>query len=189
MTKNKSSEEYFEESDSIFLVGEINEQTYLEISKQLRYKLYLGLSPVKLYINSNGGELESALGIIDEFSFFEKQNKEIWTIAIGEACSSAAAILGFGTKRFATNNALIMLHPMSYDLGESEHQASKSYVLFADKVYNNLMTSLAMRCGRGDSKAINKFINDVRDGHWMDMDEAIKFGIIDKEWDFSLENI
>lgn len=186
--KNKTLDEYLEEDCPIlFINGDIEEKTYLNFAQELRYKLSLGISPIKLYINSGGGELESALAIIDDFSLVESKGKEIWTIAIGQASSSAALILAYGSKRFATPNSVMMLHPISYDLGENEHQSTKTYVNFADKVYNNIMTSLAVKCGRKQAKQVQKFIREVRDGLWLDVDEAKNFGLIDDVWDYSLE--
>lgn len=184
---NKTLDEYLEDSSLLFINGEIKDKTYLNFAQQLRHKLSLNISPIKLYINSYGGELESALAIIDDFSLVETKGKEIWTIAIGQAASSAALILAYGSKRFATANSMMMLHPISYDLGEGEHQSTKTYVNFADKVYNNIMTSLAVKCERKQPKQIQKFITDIRDGLWLDVDEAKTFGLIDGVWDYSLE--
>lgn len=187
MKKNKYISDYFNESGIFFINGEINSNTYIELAEGLRHSKHLEIPRIHIYINSGGGELEAALAIIDDFKIYEKNNKEIYTIAVGEACSCGALILAYGTKRFATENAVMMLHPISYDLGEAEHQSTKSYVNFAEKLYNNLMTSLAMRCGRKNSKEIKSFMDKIRDGHWMDVDGAIEFGLIDDKWDYSLE--
>jgi ATP-dependent Clp protease protease subunit len=173
----------------IFIIGEINGDTYLQVAQGLRNAVSNNLNRVDVYINSSGGEVESALAIIDDFGVFKSLNKDIYTIAIGEACSSGALILAYGTKRFATENSTMMLHPFSYDLGEKEHQATKSYVSFADDMYKKVMASLAMRCGRNNPSELKKFISDIRDGKWLDVDTAIDFGLIDGKWDYSLENL
>jgi ATP-dependent protease ClpP protease subunit len=178
-------DEYFEQSGDIFLRGSIDDKTYLAVAKQIRYLTYLKKNSIRIFLNSEGGELESALGIIDEFAFAEKRGCDIYTIAVGRAFSSAAIILAYGTKRFATENTSMMLHPITYNLGENEHQSTKTYVDFAEDMYNTVMTQLAQRCGRKSPAKINGFLRDIRNGKWFDTDEAIKFGLIDGKWDYS----
>lgn len=184
-------EDYFLKSGQIFISGEIVDETYLRVSQQLRYMNYLEINPVKIFLNSPGGEVENAMAIIDEFRLFQRKdvNKEIWTIAIGQACSSAAFILAYGSRRFATDCASLMIHPMSYDQGEVEHQASFAYAKFAEQLYQDLMMPLAYRCGCKSKKAANKFIESIRDGKWMNAEEAKEFGLIDEIWDYSLERL
>lgn len=184
---NNNLDDYLLDKGQIFISGEIDYTTYLDVSKKLRYCFYKNISPVKIYINSTGGVVEDALGIIDEFKLFEQNDKEIYCIGCGQVCSSAAIILGFGTQRFATESTTLLLHPISYDLGNSEHQSAKSYVIFAEKLYNNIMINLALKCGRKTPKELQKFIDSIRNGYWMDCDSALEFGLIHAKWNYSLE--
>jgi len=189
-SNSEDFDNYFLNNGQITIIGDINEELYLQVSKQLRWLRKLDVSRVRIYINSQGGEVESALAIIDEFKLFQQKgsHKEVWTIATGNCCSAAAFILAYGSKRFATDNATIMVHPISYDPGEGEHQSTKTYVEYAERLYKNVMWPLAARCGRKSTKEVEKFIEEIRNGKWMEPEEAKEFGIIDDIWDYSLEN-
>lgn len=67
---------------------------------------------MKLIINSNGGDVYSALSIAH---FMEKTTLDITTICIGRAMSAAAILLVCGSpgRRFAIPSATVMFHDVS----------------------------------------------------------------------------
>lgn len=174
------------DNGKIFLFGDINEKITSLTLKKLNYLLHRKHTDVKIYINSDGGELECALAIIDEIAGLSSLNVDVTTIAIGKAYSSAALILAHGIKRYATENSAIMFHPISYIL-QDYHNHNSSYTTFADRVYKKMMKDLAKRCGYKTNVEVRNFINKIKETFWLTTDDAIKSGVIDGVWDFTWE--
>ena len=63
--------------------------------------------PIKLYINSLGGEVTNALIIVD---LIKTSKVPIHTIIEGEAASAATLISVVGHKRFITKNSHMLIH-------------------------------------------------------------------------------
>lgn len=109
------------QNNIIFITGEINELTVSGYQGELFY-LASKISPtesqknpIKIYINSPGGEIYSLLGLYDVMQLFINQGYVIETVNIGLAASAAAVILLTGSKghRFCLPNATVMLHQPS----------------------------------------------------------------------------
>jgi ATP-dependent Clp protease protease subunit len=103
-------------TSSILLFGEIMDGTLFDIMTKVRAILHMRsdqekTNPINLIINSDGGSVYEALGIID---FIESLDVKINTICRGRAMSAAALILCSGTGiRAASKNSTIMFHEMS----------------------------------------------------------------------------
>jgi ATP-dependent protease ClpP protease subunit len=83
--------------------------------------------PINLMINSNGGDVYEALGMID---YIESLSVPVNIIARGRAMSAAAMILACGTgKRVASKLTTIMLHEASAEIfGKSRYKSKcRSY--------------------------------------------------------------
>lgn len=95
---------------TIYLTGEINDTTALNIITQLRYLSDRSESGVSLIINSPGGSVPAGLAILD---CCQSIPCEITTVAIGCAYSMAAVLLaccGKRSQRYATANCSVMIH-------------------------------------------------------------------------------
>ena len=68
--------------------------------------------PIKLYINSPGGEISSGFMIYDTMNFIKS---DVQTISLGTSASMAAILLLSGTKgkRKILPNSNVMLHDLS----------------------------------------------------------------------------
>src|ERR1700733_12053308 len=62
--------------------------------------------PIVLLINSSGGSIYNAFGLID---IVKKSTIPVVTVCIGEASSAASMLLASGKKRYATENSTIMV--------------------------------------------------------------------------------
>ena len=70
--------------------------------------------PITMMLNTNGGDVYEALGIID---FMESLDVPVNIIARGRAMSAGAMILCCGTgKRMASKNTTIMMHEASAEI-------------------------------------------------------------------------
>tara|TARA_R110002167_G_scaffold59420_2_gene168324 strand:+ start:32 stop:529 length:498 start_codon:yes stop_codon:yes gene_type:complete len=147
----------------------------------------MDIKDIYVYISSEGGDLDAGCAIIDEINGAKKQGHKIYTIAIGKAYSAAAYILTFGSVRYATENASIMLHPVLFDLDMDYIANQRAYTAFTDYKYVDIIKKVAKNCKKKTRLAINKFIQEIQHGLWICPKQAKKMKIIDDIWDYSWE--
>ena len=149
---------YQNQQDRIFWVeGEITDSIF-EISKLiLRYnKEDHGISeserkPIKIFINSPGGDLDSTLALV---GLMKISKTPIWTINTCWAYSAAGLILMAGHKRFALPNSQCLIHSGSGSLQGSFEQTDaqmKNYKYLVDQMRNFILESTQM-----DPKVLKK---------------------------------
>jgi ATP-dependent Clp protease protease subunit len=168
------------ELGNVYVFGEITTKTSLQFCLKVDYLANLGLKEMYVWINTEGGSVADALVIQDKIQLLKKNNIQVNTVAIGECISAGCFILATGSRRYAMSSATIMAHPIMHSLSPDYHIYIKNYVHFHDKFYNELMTELAMKCGRKNAKDIQNFLKDVSNSHWMNAEEALEFGLIDE---------
>lgn len=129
---------------------------------------------IKIYINSPGGSVTSAMAIYDTMQHVKP---DVETICIGLAASAASVLLSAGAKgkRFALPNAEVMIHQV---LGGVEGQATDidihaKHIL---KVRDRLNRILAKHTGQ----KLAKIEADTERDYFMTADEAKTYGIVDK---------
>lgn len=159
----------------VFLGTPINDQIANAVIAQL---LFLdsqdNKSDVKLYINSPGGSVTSALAIYDTMQYIKSN---VSTICIGMAASAAALLLASGKKgkRFALPNSEVMIHQV---MGGVEGQATDIdiHARHILKVKDRLNRILAKHTG----KDISQVEKDAERDYFMSTQEAKDYGLIDK---------
>jgi ATP-dependent Clp protease protease subunit len=160
----------------VFLGGPINDVVANSIIAQL---LFLDSQDpkkdIKLYINSPGGVLTSALAIYDTLQYLKCP---ISTVCIGSAASGAAVLLGAGTKgkRFALPNAQILLHQVAVSgvSGQAVEVeiAAKQIVKLKEKV-NKILA-------KHTNQPLEKLTRDTDRDFYLSADEAKEYGLIDE---------
>jgi len=159
----------------IILNGEINDNTSALVVAQL---LYLSskdsTKDISLYINSPGGSITAGMAIYDTMNFIKC---DVSTICIGMCASMGAFLLAGGKKgkRFALPNSEIMIHQ---PLGGGQGQATDISIM-ADrllKVKKRLNDILANNTG----KPLDIIEKDTDRDHYLDPNEALDYGLIDK---------
>jgi ATP-dependent Clp protease protease subunit len=129
---------------------------------------------IKLYINSPGGSVTSGLAIYDAMQYVKP---DVSTICVGLAASMGAVLLAAGQKgkRFALPNAEVMIHQV---LGGVQGQATdiKIHAERILKIKDRLNDILAKHTGQKKER-VEK---DTDRDYFMDPDEALKYGLIDK---------
>lgn len=159
----------------IMLTGEIDDALASDIIAQL---LYLSSKEpkkdIQLYINSVGGSITSGLAIYDTMKYI---NCDVITICVGLAASMGAFLLAGGTKgkRFALENAEIMIHQPS---GGASGVASD--IDIAAKRILKLKDKLNHILALNTNQNYNKIKNDTERDYFMDANEALEYGLIDK---------
>lgn len=158
----------------ILLSGEIDDNVASTIVAELLYLDSLGHDDISLYINSPGGSITAGMAIFDTMNFIKS---DVSTICIGMAASMGAFLLACGTqgKRFALPNSEVMIHQ---PLGGAQGQATEIKIA-AERILKSrekLNSILADRCKK-DIKIIE--VDTERD-NFMDAEEALEYGLVDK---------
>ena len=161
-----------------FLTGEIEEENIENAIKWIVYEnLICGNSPktLTMYINSNGGDLNSAFALIDVM----KQSKcPIRVIGLGSICSAAFMIFSSGTKgeRYIANNTSIMCHQYS-DGMEGKHHDIKSRFKELE-LTNTRMIEVLKENTELETRTIKSKLLCPTDV-WLTAEELIELGIAD----------
>lgn len=129
---------------------------------------------IKLYVNSPGGSVTAGLAIYDTMQYIKP---DVVTICVGLAASMGAVLLAAGEKgkRFSLPNSEILIHQV---MGGAEGQASDikiraERILRTRDRLNEILTKHT-----GQSKA--KIEKDTDRDYYMDAEDAVKYGLIDK---------
>lgn len=129
---------------------------------------------ISFYINSPGGHVSAGLAILDTMNHIQPN---VSTVCVGMAASMGAVLLSAGEKgkRFALPNAEIMIHQPS---GGAEGMAAD--IEITAKQILRLRERLNKILAKNTGQKLDKVEKDVDRDFFMDADEALKYGIIDK---------
>ena len=170
---------YKDEKDRVLWIeGEINDALF-ELSKMIihynREDIGIPISdrkPIKIFINSPGGDLDSTLAFIGLMNI---SKTPIWTIDACWAYSAAGLILMAGHKRYALPNTECLIHSGSGQLGGSYEQTTeqmKNYKYLVDKMREFILSKTKI-----DQKTFKK--NSQKDWY-IYTDEMLSLGIVDE---------
>ncbi len=127
-----------------------------------------------MYINTPGGDVYSWMAIYDVMQYVKC---DVSTVCVGLAASMGSVILAGGAKgkRYSLPHSKIMIHQ---PLGGAEGQASDIVIQAEEilKVKNMFIELMAKHTGQ----KIETVANDMERNKWMNAEEALKYGIIDK---------
>lgn len=128
--------------------------------------------PIKIYIDSNGGDLCATFTIIDAIRL---SKTPVWTIVIGSAYSGSFNISIAGHKRFAYPLATFMYHEGSTgniaDAGKFRN--------FAD-FYDRQLEMLKQITLKYTNITEEQYKEHKKDDWWLDTKEALELGVIDE---------
>ena len=158
----------------IFIEGEINDERANLIVSELLYLDSISNDDINIYINSPGGSITAGMAIYDTMNYIKS---DCVTIGIGLCASMAAFLLSSGTrgKRCSLSNTEIMIHE---PLGGVNGQATEIKIV-AERILK-IKKKLNVILSRNTKKSLFKIEKDVERDYYMDSDEALKYGIIDK---------
>lgn len=158
----------------IFLGTAIDDDMANSVIAQLLFLEAQSDEDIKMYINSPGGVVTSALAIYDTMQYIKS---DVATICIGTAASAASLLLAAGQhgKRSILPNAEVMIHQV---LGGTQGQASDIdiHARHILKTKEQLNKILAKHTGQ----KIATIEKDSDRDNFMNATEAKKYGIVDK---------
>lgn len=131
--------------------------------------------PMKLYINSDGGNLIDTFALID---VMRTSLIPITTIGMGHLMSSAFILFAAGTKgqRAIAKNTSIMIHQFSHEYIGKYHDM-RSYTQELDRINHRMIVELSRTSGMSEIEVSSKLLgsSDV----WLTAEQLVEIGIAD----------
>ena len=159
----------------VVLSDEVNDLTASLVVAQLLFlESQDAEKDISFYINSPGGSVSAGLAIYDTMQYIKC---DVSTICMGLAASMGAFLLSSGAKgkRFALPNSEIMIHQPS---GGAQGQATEIEIVAKHilRTKEKLNKILAENTG----KPIEQIAIDTERDNFMDAEEALEYGLVDK---------
>lgn len=159
---------------TILLTGEINKELGEKIVKQLLLLEADSDDPIKLFIDSPGGDADAGYAIYDMIRFIKP---DVYTIGMGLVASAGALVLLAAPKerRIGLPNSHYLIHqPLSGMKGvASDLQIHAEEV---EKLRNKINQLISDETGQ----TVEKVSGDTDRDFWMSASEAMDYGLISK---------
>jgi len=132
--------------------------------------------PICVYINTDGGDLYTALGIYD---LLKSSKKKICTIGVGSVCSAGILILGATElkNRYMTRNSVLMIHDLQDAFPSMDIRDLRTNMKETERVRQKLCEVLTDILGYNASPLLKKRVD-----LYYDAEKAIKEGIVGGIW-------
>jgi len=176
LLSNHEINKQFMEKRTLFLWGEINDRTSETIVKDLLFLELKKAEEIRLYINSPGGSVTAGMAIYDTI---QNIKSDVSTVCMGLAASMGALLLAAGTKdkRFAWPHSRILIHqPMI--AGQIIAPASDIKIHAEEMIRTKEMLNEILVKHTG--QPLEKIRKDTDRDFFMNAEEAVKYGMIDK---------
>jgi ATP-dependent Clp protease protease subunit len=159
---------------TILLSGEINKDLAEKTIKQLLLLENMGDDPIRIFIDSPGGDADAGFAIFDMIRFVKP---DVWTIGMGLVASAAAIILLASPKDFRIGlpNSHYLIHqPLSGIRGVATDIEIHAREL--DKLREKINRLISDET-KNPFEQVEK---DTDRDYWMTADESVKYGLICK---------
>ena len=168
----------FQEAGVHFLIGDIDEENVNEAVKWLAFENidYKADRVLTMYVNTQGGDLYEAFGLID---MMQNSRIPIRTIGYGSVMSAGFLIVASGTpgERYITKNCGIMCHQMSATEEMGKYHDIKATRKETDRL-NKAMYDVLKETTGLDGRIIKTKLLPAHDVY-MTAEEMIEFGAAD----------
>jgi len=159
---------------SIMLSGEINKESADLVIKQLLVLEGDSKDPVRIFINSPGGDVDAGYAIFDMARFV---SCPVTMIGMGLVASAASLVLLAvpAERRLALPNSTYLIHqPMSGMNGVATD--IEIHALHLEKLRTKLDALIAQETG----KTIEEVTKDTERDHWLSSSEALSYGLVSR---------
>jgi len=159
---------------TILLSGEINKELAEKSIRQLLLLEDMSDDPIRIFIDSPGGDADAGYAIFDMIRFIKPQ---VWTIGMGLVASAAAIIQLASPKerRVGLPNSHYLIHqPLSGIRGVATDIEIHAKEL--EKLREKINRLIADETGN----QVTQVEKDTDRDYWMNADEAVKYGLISK---------
>lgn len=168
----KSTMERLLETRTVTIFGEIDMKLAQDVTQKLLLLAADSDEPIKLFINSPGGHVESGDTIFDMIRFIKPTVKIIGT---GWVASAGALIYVAADKenRYSLPNTRFLLHqPMGGTVGQAADIAIEAEEILKMRKRLNKIFSDAT------GQPIDKVEKDTDRNFWMSASEAVEYGLV-----------
>lgn len=146
------------------------------VSELLTFEADKPNTPITLYVNSPGGEVNSGFAIYDTIRFI---SSPVRIVATGLCASIATVIFVAADKknRFSTPNTKFLIHQPLIG-GQIYGQASDLEITAREilKTRQKINDLLSKECGQ----PLDKVEKDTTRDYWMNASEALEYGLVTK---------
>ena len=159
---------------TILLSGEIRKELAEKTIRQLILMEAMGDDPIRIFIDSPGGDADAGYAIFDMIRFI---NPPVWTVGMGLVASAAAIIQLAAPKerRVGLPNSHYLIHqPLSGIRGVATDIEIHAREL--DKLRAKINRLIAEETGN----PVNQVEKDTDRDYWMSAQEAVQYGLISK---------
>ena len=173
-TQDPQIQEKLLRTRSIILSGEIDKESAESVIKQMLILEGESSEPIKIFINSPGGDVDAGYAIFDMARFI---NAPVTMVGMGLVASAAALVLLAVPKeqRIALPNSTYLIHqPMSGMRGVATD--IEIHALHLEKLREKLDKLIAQETG----KSLEEVRNDTERDHWLSADEALSYGLVSR---------
>ncbi len=165
---------------SFYLIGEVTSANIYSITSQLSKRLELDIArktnrEIYLYVNCNGGDLETACGFYDWVRFI---NLPLVTIAHGIIASAGLIISLAGKRRYSLEHTRFYLHPIKQPIVEGNYDVDETgYFAESMRDYQNMYLELLQSNCKLSQETIK---THMARNKYFGSEVAADFGIVDK---------
>lgn len=159
---------------TILLSGEVNKALAERVVRQLLLLEAEGDEPVKVFIDSPGGDADAGYAILDMIRFIEP---EVYTIGMGLVASAGALILLSSPKerRIGLPNSHYLIHqPLSGMRGVA------SDIEIHAKEIERMRERINKLISEETGQDLEKVQKDTERDFWMNADEANEYGLVSR---------
>ena len=159
----------------IVLSSAIDDKIADRVIKELLILNQHNSKPIKMIINSPGGQVSSGLAIYDTMQIIKS---EVHTIVAGLAASMASILLIGGTSNncMITTNSKIMIHQ---PLIQSVVGKASDLAITAEEI-DKTKQLIAELYQKKTGKSTKSIMADIDKDNWFSAKEAVKYGLADK---------
>lgn len=159
---------------SILLSGEINKDSADKLIRDLLVLENESSDPVKIYINSPGGDVDAGYAIYDMIRFV---SCPVILIGMGLVASAAALILLAvpAERRVGLPNSSYLIHqPLSQMKGNATD--IEIHALQLEKIKAKINKVISEATG----KSLIQVVKDTDRDYWLNAEEALEYGLISR---------
>ena len=162
----------FLEARTVLIFGGIDQKLAQTVSSQLLYLDHVSHEPIKIFVNSPGGHVESGDTIHDLISFIRSP---VAVIGTGWVASAGTHIFLGAAKerRFCLPNTRFLIHQPS---GGAGGQATD--IAIQAKEIVKMRERLAQVIAKATGQPVERVRDDIERDYWMSTEEAKEYGIL-----------
>ncbi len=162
----------FLEARTVLIFGGIDQKLAQTVSSQLLYLDHVSHEPIKIFVNSPGGHVESGDTIHDLISFIRSP---VAVIGTGWVASAGTHIFLGAAKerRFCLPNTRFLIHQPSGGAG-----GRATDIAIQAKEIVKMRERLAQVIAKATGQPVERVRDDIERDYWMSTEEAKEYGIL-----------